>query len=190
MGATPVHTRGMWSLPTLTPCEPTQELRPGSAPADRKQYRIIVRTGDVRGAGTDSDVFFTLHGTRGSTAELELADAANNFERGRTDTFQAAAADVGTIERASVRVKPAFLGPAWNLDTLEIEEVNGDMGSLTVFAFQQWFDGKHGWEHARGVQDKATPALVSYRVVVNTSDVRGAGAPFRARPLGLWRRQH
>ena len=42
---------------------------------------------DVRGAGTDSDVFITIYGTAGDTGERDLATSANNFERGRLDTF-------------------------------------------------------------------------------------------------------
>lgn len=155
-----------------------QELTPGCSPAEQKQYRITVCTGDVRGAGTDSDVFVTLHGTQGCTGERELADAANNFERGRTDVFHVAAADIGAMESVSVRVQPAWLGPAWLLDSIEVQAAQSGSAGPVVFAFQQWFDGKHGWEHARSAGSEPIAALVPYRITVKTSDVRGAGASF------------
>jgi lipoxygenase homology domain-containing protein 1 len=65
-------------------------------------YRIRVQTSDVRGAGTDSDVFIVIHGSQGSSSEFELANAANNFERNQTDTFEVSGLDVGSIHSITV----------------------------------------------------------------------------------------
>lgn len=76
---------------------------PGSA---QTHYRITVATGDVRSAGTDSDVFLTVHGSNGSTGERELASNANNFERGQKDQFTIQCANIGDIQGAHVRICP------------------------------------------------------------------------------------
>lgn len=53
-------------------------------------YTLLVRTGDVKNAGTDAKVFVQLFGDNGQTDRIPLATSAghkNKFERGRTDTF-------------------------------------------------------------------------------------------------------
>ena len=45
------------------------------------KYVVSTVTGDVRGAGTDADVFITLFSKAGNSAEMKLNDSKNNFER-------------------------------------------------------------------------------------------------------------
>ena len=47
----------------------------------------MVKTGDVRFAGTDADVFIQMSGSKGITPKLKLDDAKNNFERDMVDNF-------------------------------------------------------------------------------------------------------
>ena len=47
------------------------------------KYKISTHTGDVRGAGTDADVFITLFSKDGCSPEMKLNDSKNNFERKR-----------------------------------------------------------------------------------------------------------
>jgi hypothetical protein len=42
-----------------------------------------VATSDLRGAGTDADVFLTLFGDRGDSGERRLDSSADDFERGK-----------------------------------------------------------------------------------------------------------
>jgi hypothetical protein len=46
-----------------------------------------VFTSDIRGAGTDSDVFCTLSGLKGDSGERTLDTSADNFERASEDIF-------------------------------------------------------------------------------------------------------
>lgn len=46
-----------------------------------------MKTGDIRYAGTDANVFIQLAGTKGITPKLKLDDAKNNFERNMVDVF-------------------------------------------------------------------------------------------------------
>ncbi len=59
-----------------------KELIAGSA--DQKgptNYKVTVYTSDLRGAGTDSDVFIVVYGEHGDTGERLLDNSTNNFER-------------------------------------------------------------------------------------------------------------
>ncbi len=43
---------------------------------------IKIKTGDKRGAGTDSNVFIQFYGLDGKSEEFLLNNKTNNFERG------------------------------------------------------------------------------------------------------------
>ncbi len=47
----------------------------------RVQYRVMVATSDVRGAGTDARLRLMLHGAGGDGADHALAPGARGFER-------------------------------------------------------------------------------------------------------------
>jgi lipoxygenase homology domain-containing protein 1 len=105
------------------------ELLPSTAgdPALQKhQYKVSVRTSDVRGAGTDKDISIVLIGADGSkkTKEIRLDSSADNFERNRTDEFlltlpadeavgEVAAVEVGFMTQQSVGGKLGFMGMNW-----------------------------------------------------------------------------
>ena len=61
---------------------------------------MSVKTGTVRYAGTDANVFVKIFGTKGDTGNLKLASAENTknkFEAGRTDDFRLEATDIGKV---------------------------------------------------------------------------------------------
>ena len=51
-------------------------------------YEITVWTGNVRGAGTDSNVFIQMYGEAGKTEESMLRNRTDNFEQGQVDKFK------------------------------------------------------------------------------------------------------
>ena len=51
-------------------------------------YEITVWTGDVHGAGTDSNVFIQMYGEGGKTEEYMLRNCTDNFEQGQVDKFK------------------------------------------------------------------------------------------------------
>ena len=55
----------------------------GAGTAAVHRWKVAVRTGDERGAGTDADVSIILIGANGKTAELPLESSADNFERNK-----------------------------------------------------------------------------------------------------------
>ena len=51
-------------------------------------WQVVVYTGDVRGAGTNANVFLVLYGESGKSDEFRLRDKSDNFERAQVDKFK------------------------------------------------------------------------------------------------------
>lgn len=66
------------------------------------KYKVSVRTGDKRGAGTDANVYIILHGENGSTGKYTLESGGNNFERGKVDVFGIESFDVGDLTKITI----------------------------------------------------------------------------------------
>ena len=78
-------------------------------------YQIYVKTGDVRGAGTDANVFLQLYGRHGDTGKQQLRrshNTKNMFERARTDQFTIEAADIGQVGSAHCVVSTSGDSPS------------------------------------------------------------------------------
>ena len=63
-------------------------------------YHMTIKTGDKPNAGTDANVYFSLHGDKGETPRIALQDESQTFrrfERGRADKFVVQTADVGKV---------------------------------------------------------------------------------------------
>lgn len=75
-------------------------------------YRVLVQTSDLRGAGTDSDIFITLFGPKGDTGERPLESSANDFERGKLDTFM--------FTVCAAHILPLYMFERGKLDTFTL----------------------------------------------------------------------
>ena len=63
-------------------------------------YKITVRTGDFRKAGTDADVYMILFGDEGDTGQKFLDNKMeNNFERKKEDVFIVKCASIGNVNK-------------------------------------------------------------------------------------------
>ena len=64
-------------------------------------YHIAVKTGDIPGGSSDSNVFVKLYGEKGDTSKMLLVVSANNlgnyFETGRIDIFTVETFDIGQV---------------------------------------------------------------------------------------------
>lgn len=64
-------------------------------------YHIAVKTGDIPGGSSDSDVFVKLYGEKGDTGKMMLVVSANDlgnyFETGRVDIFTVETFDIGQV---------------------------------------------------------------------------------------------
>lgn len=67
--------------------------------------------GDVKGSGTDGNVYIQLFGERGNTAKIQLrqaGDTRNKFEKGRTYKFTVDTVDIGKVQSRAPRVLLLF----------------------------------------------------------------------------------
>jgi lipoxygenase homology domain-containing protein 1 len=89
------------------------------AALDKREYRVTVRTSDLRGAGTDSRVEVVIFGKAGDPpAQVDsgvhkLDSSANDFERGAENVFDLQCRDLGEISHIEVRKDNSGAGPAW-----------------------------------------------------------------------------
>ena len=51
-------------------------------------YEITVWTGELKGAGTDANVFIQMYGENGKSEEYPLRNRTDNFEQGQMDKFK------------------------------------------------------------------------------------------------------
>lgn len=65
-------------------------------------YHIAVKTGNIPGGSSDSNVFVKLYGEKGDTSKMMLVVSANNlgnyFETGRVDIFRVETFDIGQVQ--------------------------------------------------------------------------------------------
>ncbi len=89
-------------------------------------YQMSIRTGDRSGAGTDSNIYVTLYGTKGKTREIRLNGyiKGDAFERGDLDHVRFAAEDVGDLKSILVRSDNKYLGSAWMLEYMDVRKLN------------------------------------------------------------------
>ncbi|KAJ3604053.1 hypothetical protein NHX12_028794 [Muraenolepis orangiensis] len=118
------------------------------------KYIVSVFTPDVKGSGTDADVFINIFGEFGDTGERRLDNDKNNFEKGSEDKFTLEAPNLGKV-------------------------LLDDLGNKMVYEFpvNRWFamdedDGKIQRDILVGGNQ---PTGMVYNVQVVTGDIRGAG---------------
>jgi len=51
-------------------------------------YEVTIHTGDIAGAGTDSQIFMKVFGANGCTSDIVLEKQGERFERGRADLIK------------------------------------------------------------------------------------------------------
>lgn len=77
-------------------------------------YHVAVKTGDIPGGSSDSNVFVKLYGEKGDTSKMLLVVSANNlgnyFETGRVDIFTVETFDIGQVtQRGAITCVDVFL---------------------------------------------------------------------------------
>lgn len=168
--------------------KPRVQLVPSSAEelakAQKAPYKIVVRTSDLRGAGTDANVDITLFGKDASgkmvdSGPIRLDSSANDFERGRTDTFDISCRPVGELAYVQVRKDNAGVGSDWHLQDVTVTDLSS--GRSWFFPCNKWFENKSPASLCQdlpaGNSDGSVGEsnMVEYLVSVLTADERGAG---------------
>lgn len=153
--------------PAVSQHSGSQEKTKGDSASGPVTYEVKVVTSKERGAGTDNNVFLTLHGSTGACKEQALTKSQthrNKFERGQTDIFLIECQDLGKLSEATVRMEAGALlgGGDWLLDHVSVHHPL--TGQDVVFPANQWFSKKAGLEHrlvpgARRDSAEARPAL-------------------------------
>ncbi|KAJ9526209.1 hypothetical protein QJQ45_009677 [Haematococcus lacustris] len=154
----------------------SKELTPGVAPSSGQcDYKVEVKTSDLRGAGTDSAVQVCVFGTKGDTGLRSLDDSRDNFERNKLDVFFFRAPDIGQPTSVKVVCEGSGLAAAWHLAYIAV--TNATTSTFAKFVFNNWFDAANGWTQMLLPEGSTAPqaANVDYKVTVITSDIRGAG---------------
>eukprot|EP00899_Mesostigma_viride_P006814 jgi/Mesvir1/16133/Mv08410-RA.4 len=147
--------------------------------AARHNYKVLVTTSDLRGAATDANVSITLYGSNGrKEGPLPLESAKNNFERGQVDEFYLTLPDLGPLEKINIGHDNSGHGASWHCAKVEVVDVTA--GRSLEFPCNQWFDKNEGDGLIRrdllpGGKGQSRGALSRYRVLVATSDIKGAG---------------
>lgn len=103
------------------------------------KYEIIVITGDVKGAGTDANVFLTVYGANGDSGRRQLRQKFRNlFERGRTDRFVLEMLDLGELLRVKMEHDNSGSNCGWYLECAEVTNTANSV--TTIFQCGKWLD--------------------------------------------------
>uniref|UniRef100_A0A7N8X6X4 Lipoxygenase homology PLAT domains 1a n=1 Tax=Mastacembelus armatus TaxID=205130 RepID=A0A7N8X6X4_9TELE len=156
-------------------------LNPMDVPKLNK-YIVSVFTADMKGSGTDADVFLNIFGEHGDTGERRLDSDKDNFERGSEDKFTIEAPNLGRLKKITIGHNNRGSSAGWFLDKVVID----DMGNKELYEFpvNRWFamdeaDGKIQRDVLVGsvqpMGEDNTLHSIIYNVQVMTGNVRGAG---------------
>ncbi len=141
------------------------------------KYLLEVKTWDIRGAGTDSNVFAQLFGKNGDSGDRKLESSGNNFERGHTDKFGIEAVDLGDLVKLRIGHDGSGFGSGWFLENIIV--TNEKTGEKWIFNCNRWLDkGEDDGLIVRELAPENNAAgakIVKYKISVRTGDKRGAG---------------
>uniref|UniRef100_A0A667Z1M9 Lipoxygenase homology PLAT domains 1 n=1 Tax=Myripristis murdjan TaxID=586833 RepID=A0A667Z1M9_9TELE len=140
------------------------------------KYIVSVFTADVKGSGTDADVYLTIFGENGDTGERKLASDKDNFERAMEDKFTLDAPNLGKLKKITIGHNNRGSSAGWSPF---LQVVIDDLGNKEVYEFPayRWFnlddgDGKIQQDVMVGA---VQPMAIVYNVQVMTGNIRGAG---------------
>ncbi|XP_038044498.1 polyunsaturated fatty acid 5-lipoxygenase-like isoform X2 [Patiria miniata] len=110
-------------------------------------YKILVKTGDLKGAGTDANIYIILHNENQVTSKKIKLDRLfhDDFERGKTDEFKAKLpSDFGAVHEIELwRDEHGAFDP-WYLEKVDIYEKPKDGAEKGPYEFpiHRWIPGK------------------------------------------------
>eukprot|EP00798_Chlamydomonas_sp_ICE-L_P008862 gene8862-3748_t len=143
------------------------------------EYEVCVTTSDVRGAGTDANVFVTISGECGSLDEVMLSSQDSNlFARGGVNKFTLNGLDVGANCSFAIRLgspisddgENAAIKSQWSLATVEL--LNKNTGIKSVFSHNSWITTTSAVTELS--KTSSMQALRKYEVSVSTGDLPGS----------------
>ncbi|CAK8676643.1 unnamed protein product [Clavelina lepadiformis] len=145
-------------------------------------YEVTVKTGDVRGAGTDANVYIVMHGENDDSGIVNLKSSKTHrdkFERNHSDVFTVESADLGDLKKIKIGHDNAGLSASWYLEYVEIDAPS--MGMKWKFPCGRWLskdkdDGNLERELYLAQEETVDyAAKVPYEITVYTTDMSSAG---------------
>ncbi|XP_034956813.2 lipoxygenase homology domain-containing protein 1 [Zootoca vivipara] len=146
----------------------------------KKVYEVVTVTGDVRGAGTDANVFVTLFGEFGITPKAHLTSKSSSaFERSKTDVFRVRTNNVGTIKKIRIEHDNTGMNASWFLDRVIVTDMNRPHLRF-YFPCNNWLskdegDGLYVRDLIGSLNPMDVPKVNKYVVKVFTGDLSGSG---------------
>jgi hypothetical protein len=135
-----------------------------------ENYDIRINTADVKTAGTNSSIYITINGKRGSTDEqvTNRLISGDAFEQGSSDFFTLRnVRNVGDIESVTLRSDNYEASADWLPQAMEISPHSNRNGTA-VFQCNKWL--KNG-----SLKQTFNSPAIKYIVQIKTSDVGDAG---------------
>ncbi|XP_077633764.1 lipoxygenase homology domain-containing protein 1 isoform X2 [Crocuta crocuta] len=145
-----------------------------------KVYEVVTATGDVRGAGTDANVFITIFGENGLSPKLHLTSKSESaFEKANVDVFRVRTNNVGLIYKIRIEHDNTGLNASWYLDRVIVTDMKRPHLRY-YFNCNNWLskvEGDRQWcrDLLASFNPMDTPRGNKYEVKVYTGDVIGAG---------------
>ncbi|XP_053061515.1 lipoxygenase homology domain-containing protein 1 isoform X2 [Acinonyx jubatus] len=145
-----------------------------------KVYEVVIATGDVRGAGTDANVFITIFGENGLSPKLHLTSKSESaFEKANVDVFRVRTNNVGLIYKIRIEHDNTGLNASWYLDRVTVTDMKRPHLRY-YFNCNNWLskvEGDRQWcrDLLASFNPMDMPRGNKYEVKVYTGDVIGAG---------------
>ncbi|KAL7853335.1 hypothetical protein AOLI_G00201790 [Acnodon oligacanthus] len=146
----------------------------------KKVYEVVTVTGDVKGAGTDANVFVTLYGQFGVTPKVHLASKSRTaFEKNKTDVFRIKTHNVGPIKKLRIEHDNTGMSASWFLDRVIVTDMSRPHLRY-FFACNSWLSREEGdgltVRYLLGsLNPMDIPKQNKYIASVFTMDAKGSG---------------
>ncbi|XP_055036930.2 lipoxygenase homology domain-containing protein 1 [Misgurnus anguillicaudatus] len=146
----------------------------------KKVYEVVTITGDVKGAGTDANVFITMYGEFGVTPKVHLASKSRTaFEKNKTDVFRIKTHNVGPIKKIRIEHDNTGMSASWFLDRVIVTDMNRPHLRF-FYACNNWLSREEGdgltVRYLLGsLNPMDIPKQNKYIASVFTMDAKGSG---------------
>lgn len=87
-----------------------------------RMFSFTIVTSDIKGAGTDAQVYVELEGDNGTSSRVKLPSQRSFFERGKTDEIKVEIEDVGELKKMLVGHDGGGMlqGSSWHIDRITV----------------------------------------------------------------------
>ncbi|KAM5136493.1 lipoxygenase homology domain-containing protein 1 isoform 3-T3 [Callospermophilus lateralis] len=143
-------------------------------------YEVVTATGDIRGAGTDANVFITIFGENGLSPKLHLTSKSESaFEKANVDVFRVRTNNVGLVYKIRIEHDNTGLNASWYLDRVIVTDMKRPHLRY-YFNCNNWLskvEGDRQWSRdlLASFDPMDMPRGNKYEIKVYTGDVIGAG---------------